>query len=85
MNLPFLKNKQNVAGVIMTKVRSPDHPENKEDESNQGLLAASRDLIKAVQASDEKGVAQAIEAAFTILDSQPHEEGEHTNEDEEMS
>lgn len=82
MNLPFLaKNKQKISGAIMTKVRSPDAPETEEDQSNQGLLAAARDLITAVQAGDEKGVAQALQAAFEIADSQPHSEGEHVEDE----
>lgn len=68
---------------MTTKVRSPDVPETEEDQSNQGLLAASKDLITAIQAGDEKAVAQAIQAAFEILDASPHEEGPHLNESEE--
>lgn len=84
MNIPFLKNKQGAAQSIMTtKVRTPDAPETQEDESNQGLLAAARDLITACQAGDEKGVAQALQSAFDICESQPHEEGDHFNEPEE--
>lgn len=33
-----------------------------------------------MKSNDVKGVAEAIKSAFEILDSQPHEEGEHTNE-----
>lgn len=83
MNLPFLR-KNNISGSIMTtKVRSPDAPQSEEDQGNQGLQAAARDLITAIQAGDEKGVSQALESAFAILDSQPHEEGPHIEEGSE--
>lgn len=83
MNLPFLKNK-NISGAIMTtKVRPSDAPETSEDEGNQGLMEAAKDLTTAIQAGDHKAVAQALEAAFQILDAAPHEEGEHFNEEQE--
>lgn len=81
MNIPFLKHKQGAAQAIMTtKVRTPDAPETAEDQSNQGLLAAARDLITAIQSGDEKLVAQAIQAAFELCENQPHNEAEHLNE-----
>lgn len=81
--LPFLKPRQ-VAGLIISK-RKPDGSEEKysEDDEDHGLDACSEDLIRAVTSKDTKAVSAAIRAAFEILDSGPHEEGPHTNEDEE--
>jgi hypothetical protein len=80
--LPFMKPKS-VAGLIIQK-RSADTglsaPESPEPEQDQGLSSAAEDLIRAVHAKDAQGVAAAIRAAFELLDSEPHEEGPHTNE-----
>lgn len=80
--LPFLKKKPQVAGII-TKVREPDSDKPQDSEEDQGLRACARDLIDAVHSQDEGRVASAIRAAFAICDSEPHEEGEHTNESPE--
>ena len=79
MPLPFLKPKK-VAGLIVAQ-RLPDGGKKELHEEDQGLKACSADLIRAVHAKDEDGVAAAIRAAFEILDAQPHVEGEHTNEE----
>lgn len=47
-----------------------------------GLQMAAEDLIKAVHAKDVDSVAKALEAAFYICDSYPHQEGEHSEENE---
>lgn len=84
--LPFLKPRQQ-SGLTIS-IRKPDggseesHTAGDED---HGLDSCSEDLIKAMHAKDAKGVTSALKAAFEILDSQPHEEGEHTNEDEKDS
>ena len=74
--LPFLKVKKDsgVAGLIM-KNRSPDAP----PEDKDSIDACAQDLISAVHAKDAKATAEALRSAFRILDSEPHEEGEHTN------
>jgi len=73
--LPFLK-KAPSAGVIVT-TRQPDEQKDSED---HGLRQCAKELIDAVHTKDEAAVARAIRAAFEILDSEPHEEGPHTNE-----
>jgi hypothetical protein len=77
--LPFLKKKHQT-GVI-TQTRQPDEDKEPKDSEDQGLMACAQDLIDAIQASDSKRVAAALRAAFEIVDSQPHEEGEHTDEE----
>ena len=46
------------------------------------LESAAEDLCNAVHAKDYKAVAVALRAAFELMDSAPHEEGPHTNEEE---
>lgn len=78
--LPFLKLKTKpVAGIIMSK-RTPDEPETKDEapeDHSAAIEACASALISAVHAHDVKAVSEALADAFTILDSMPHEEGEH--------
>ncbi len=92
--LPFLKiQNQGAASGIMTKMRKPDNKTdeqlaeeaaNSEDNGNEmaqeAIHACAQDLIRAVHAQDVKGVAEAMQSAFIILESMPHEEGEHASE-----
>ncbi len=85
MPLPFLKPKA-AAGLIIAQ-RKPDGASNLEGmdgEEDQGLNAAAADLIRAIHSKDEAGVVSALRAAFELMEEEPHEEGEHTNESEEM-
>lgn len=81
--LPFLKPKnQGVAGLSI-KIRAPDKAEDSEiseesDEKDTAIHACAQDLINAVHSRDVKSAAEAIRSAFEILESMPHEEGEHT-------
>lgn len=73
MPLPFLKPKQ-MASHIMT-MRTPDETsEPAQDDS--GLRSAAADLIAAIGAGDEQGVASALRSAFAVLESEPHDEAE---------
>jgi hypothetical protein len=79
--LPFLKPKS-IAGVILSK-RKPDGGQETtgmEGVEDPGLMACAEDLIRAMHAKDAQHVALALRAAFDLLDAQPHDEGEHTNE-----
>lgn len=80
MSLPFLKLKDRSPGGVLTEIRPSD---NKDEQKDEGLRACSRDIISAVHSHDEAGLEAALRAAFHILDSEPHREGEHTNEQEE--
>lgn len=80
--LPFLKPK-NVASVIIAQRHPGKAPEEQtEDDQYDPMEAAAADLIRAVHEGNEKAVASALKAAFEICDSQPHEEGPHTNTQE---
>ena len=66
-----------MGGVSMEQEEAPEAEAPEADEGDEGLNTAARDLIDAVQAGDEAGVAAAFKAAFQILESAPHEEAEH--------
>ena len=79
------KNK-GIAGLILAMNAKPE-AEGPEVESGEeaggdemGLDAAGQELIDAVDAKDAGGVANAFRHAFAILESEPHVEGEHTDE-----
>lgn len=77
--LPFMKSKQaRSAGIIMA-VRKPEggteDVEQPESTSNQGLEACAEALIAAVEAKDVAATARALQDAFDVMESAPHEEG----------
>lgn len=79
--LPFLNNKQKNAGIstgVIVKNRTPDNPEENQDDKDAAIHACANDLINSVHAKDIKGVAEAMRSAFEILEQMPHEEAEHT-------
>ena len=81
--LPFLKPKRQDAAVIIRE-RTPDGsqmPEKDENAKDHALNACAADLIRAVHAKDETGVASAFKAAFEILESRPHEEYPHEDQE----
>lgn len=69
---------------MLTKVRPSDTPTDEKEESNSGLLAGAQDLVRAIQADDHKGVAEAFKALFQLCESEPHDEIEHDNDSEEQ-
>jgi len=70
----MFKNKRKETGLII-ETRKPDAmPE--VDESSAALEAAADDILAAISANNSKGLAEAIRAAFQILESEPHEESE---------
>lgn len=72
--LPFLKREEaSASSQIDSKMREPD------DEGHESLLLICEELIHAVHAKDVRGTAEALKAAFELCDSEPHEEGPHTN------
>jgi len=76
-------NPKKMASVIIAS-RKPDgkiETEGEEGEENAGLVSAAEDLLRAIATKDATAVAQALQSAFEICDSQPHEEGEHTEEE----
>jgi hypothetical protein len=75
--LPFLKNQEgSVSMPVEVKKRDSD-----DGAEYDGLHAAAEDLLAAIESKDAKALALAIRAAFEICDSEPHDEGSHTNEE----
>lgn len=73
--LPFLQPKKMTSVIVET--RKPNGNVESRDEEDHPLMSAAEDLIRAVHGKDAKAVAHALQSAFEIADSQPHEEGQH--------
>lgn len=78
--LPFLKKQSRPAGISI-EVRKPDHQEPESSES-PALEAAAQDILRALEDKDSRHLALALRAAFQILDSEPHAEGPHLEEED---
>lgn len=78
--LPFLKRNQeaSASAPIESIKRKPDEG----SEEFDPLESAAEDLISAIHRKDIKAATEAIRAAFELCDSEPHEEGPHTNDKE---
>jgi hypothetical protein len=82
--LPWLRNKQVQQPGLSVEYRKPDeNAQLDEDDASRdhGLEACAEDLIRGIELKDKKHVLAAIKSIFEILDSMPHDEGEHTNEE----
>lgn len=73
MSLPFLQKKK-IAGVIISHRKPDEAPITESPNDDGGLEACAQDLIDATHAQDKKAAAAAMRAAFSILESEPHEE-----------
>lgn len=78
--LPFLKRKDAPSSGLIIKNRTPDEPSESEDQDDPAAAheACARDLLSAIERKDIKGIAEALKASHDIADSEPHEEGVHT-------
>lgn len=80
--LPFLKLKNKPVAGLVIEHRKPgeklDELQYEADMHSEAIEACAQDLISAIHSKDIKAVADALYDAFSILDSMPHEEGEHT-------
>lgn len=71
--LPFLKRNQegSASGAVESIKREPDDGADAYDP----VHSAAEDLISAIHSKDVSAVAEALKAAFALLDSEPHDEG----------
>lgn len=81
--LPFLKPKTVAGLIIKHRVSDGNIHEEREDKQDQGLEAACEDILMAISAKDAEHLANALRAAFDILDSEPHVEGPHVDNEQD--
>lgn len=79
--LPILKRlkESGIAGTIV-KNRTPDQESDSQDDSDakSGKEACGRAMLEAIKKDDALAMAEAALDLFAIGDSEPHEEGSHT-------
>jgi len=74
--LPFSKKQEGSASMpVQTQRREHD-----EDFEYDSMEIAAEELCHAIEKKDYKAIATALRSAFELMDSEPHYEGEHTNE-----
>ena len=85
MPLPYLKPK-NVAGLIMAQRKAgggqAEQPLDSQEESqeNYALELCAEEIIRSVESKDPKRLYKALQAAFQVMELEPHEEVEHEDE-----
>lgn len=73
--LPFLKREKE-ASVSMPSDSIKREPDEGHEEYDS-MHAAAEDLLHAIQSKNVKALAECLRAAFELMESEPHEEGEH--------
>ncbi len=77
MSLPFLRAKKLATVIIANKKPSGElEPKGEEGEHDPILIGAAEDLISAVHAKDSVAVADALKAAFEMMELPQEEIGE---------
>jgi hypothetical protein len=75
--IPFMKKKEaSVSAPIEHITRDSDH-EDEMDGHDEMMEAIAHELLDAVHKRNPKDLVMALRAAFQVLDSEPHVEGEH--------
>lgn len=69
--LPFLRDRNRMAGSTGTEYRTPDETSEKSD---NGLEACAADILRAIKEDDVKALAGALQAAYDVC--------ENTNQDD---
>lgn len=85
--LPILKKKYNAGLIVETRKPDADKPQdNKDDKGSRdaAIKSCADRLIQGIHNNDSNMVASAIRDAFDILESMPHEEGEHKSDGGEI-
>lgn len=76
--LPFLKKKEGGNAGLVIKTRVPDEKLQSDSSEESDLVKqCAQDLLKAIESKNVQGIADALYDAFSLMDSMPHEEGEH--------
>lgn len=77
--LPFLQKKYQTGVIVST--RKPDEKvQEDQDDGKSGMKAAAQDILRAIKADDHEHLALALQNAFEIFDSSPHEEFDHSED-----
>lgn len=84
MALNFLKHKIVPVIMVKTKAKADGGMIDSSMDEDMGLEEACEEIIMAIKSESKSKLSSALRSAFQILDSEPHEEGEHTDEEENI-
>lgn len=79
--LPFMNKKVAAIGTVIKERPSSQDSENTEE---SGLEACAMELIMAIHLKDIKAVTKALRNAFELMELEPHAEGPHTYESQNI-
>ena len=65
--------------AILAKI-SPKKPDAEEADEPKERQRMAQEIMDAIEKKDAAALGDALESFFMYMDSQPHEEGEHTND-----
>lgn len=68
--------------IAIGKMRPGGKPEGEESGEGEGLKASAEEILSAIEEKDASALAAALKDFFLQVDEGPHEEGEHTAEEE---
>lgn len=68
--IPALMGRKKAVGIILGGLRGEEDKAAPEAESADGLKMAADDLIRAVEGKDASAVADALRAAFNVLEAE---------------
>ena len=73
--LPFLKRDKEASASmpVDSMKRKPDD----DADAYDVMHSAAQDMLNAIESKNVKALAEAIKAAFELMESEPHHEGEH--------
>lgn len=80
--LPFLKRAKEASASAPVEKIEREHDDTYEEDEYDMLDSAMSELIDAVKSGDVKAASQAFRSAFEMCESIPHNEGEHTEEND---
>lgn len=81
----IIPDKKKAATVIIAQMHNPslEIEEEEENDDEEECSALGEELLAAVSAKDPMGVYNALRAIFQKVDSEPHVEGEHEEDEGE--
>ena len=82
----IIPDRKKAATIIVSHMMDPHHPEEEHEEAEEGhdeeCSALGHEVLEALASKDPMAVYDALKAVFLKVDSEPHVEGEHEEEEE---
>lgn len=79
----IIPDKKKAATIIVAQMNDPHRAEPEESSDDEECEALGQEVMDALNAKDGMGLYNALKAVFLKVDSEPHAEGEHEEEEED--